>query len=259
MIQAETFRVVIPIRYESQRLPRKALVDIAGKPMIQHVYERALASGAKSVLIATDHQQVYQQAQAFGADVCMTAANHQSGTDRIAEAVKKTGYAADDIIVNLQGDKPLVPSALIQQVATCLQAQCKADIATLAMPVTTITELFNPNVVKVVRDADNMALYFSRAAIAWDRDNFQLSAELSPTACVNPQLHLHHIGLYAYRVKLLQTFVNWSPCALEELEKLEQLRALWYGKKIYVADACEADLPGVDTAADLARVRNYFT
>ena len=238
-----SFTVVIPARYQSTRLPGKPLADIGGKPMIQWVYEQAKQAGADHVIIATDDERVEQVAKAFGAQVCMTSANHESGTERLAEVVKLMGIADDHIIVNVQGDEPLIPPSIIAQVADNL-ANSQAPMSTLAVEISDEAEVFNPNAVKVLMDKDGYAMYFSRAAIPWDRDNFANNKTIA-------QPLLRHIGIYAYRAGFINTYVNWQPSALEKIECLEQLRVLWYGEKIHVAVAKEAPPAGVDTPEDL--------
>ena len=243
-----SFVVVIPARYASTRLPGKPLADIHGKPMVQHVVEKALQSGADRVIVATDDERVRQALQATGVEVCMTSPDHQSGTERLAEVCRHYGFAADTIIVNVQGDEPLIPPVIIRQVADNLAA-ATAPMATLSVPIKDAEEAFNPNAVKVVTDKDGYALYFSRASIPWDRDRFAQSRE---------QIGSHyqrHIGIYAYRAGFIQRYVDWAPSALEQVEALEQLRVLWYGEKIHVAQALEAPPVGVDTQQDLDKVR----
>lgn len=249
-----SFRVLIPARYASTRLPGKPLLDIGGKPMLQRVYEQALASGAASVVIATDDARIEAAARGFGAEVCMTAAEHSSGSERLAEAVTLLGYGDDEIVVNLQGDEPLMPPALLRQVADNLAAHARAEVATLCTRIHTAAELFDPHAVKVVMDSEGMALYFSRAVIPWDRDAFAVTTEELPAQA----LHYRHLGLYAYRVGFLKRYVNLAPCVLERMEVLEQLRVLWHGAGIHVAEAVVAPAPGVDTAADLERVRRVI-
>lgn len=248
------FRVIIPARHASTRLPGKPLLEIGGKPMIQHVYERALESGAAEVVVATDDERIRSVALGFGAHVCMTATHHPSGTDRLAEVARLVGYADDQIIVNLQGDEPLMPPALIRQVAENLQAHTQASIATLCERIKTAGELFDPHLVKVVMDQQSYALYFSRAAIPWDRDAFTATTGELPVRSE----HYRHIGLYAYRAAFLQDYVQWPPCVLEQTESLEQLRALWQGRKIHVAEALEPPGIGVDVEEDLLRVRRVL-
>jgi len=247
------FTVIIPARYASSRFPGKPLADIAGKPMIQHVYERAQMSEAERVIIATDDQRIADVAAGFGADVCMTSEDHPSGTDRLQEVVKKEGFYADDIVVNVQGDEPLVPPRVINQVAHNLMAEPQASIATLSEPIEDIDSLLNPNVVKVVSDARGRALYFSRAPMPWPRDQF--NTEEGRTSMPSGFNWQRHIGIYAYRVKLLNDFVTWAPAAIEETECLEQLRAMWNGAQIHVAIADELPPAGVDTPEDLERLR----
>lgn len=246
-----SFVAIIPARYASSRLPGKPLADINGKPMIVHVMERALESGAKRVIVATDHADVRLAVEAAGGEVCMTRADHQSGTERLAEVIEKCGFADDEIIVNVQGDEPLIPPVIIRQVAENL-AQCAAGMATLAVPIDSAEEAFNPNAVKVVMDAQGFALYFSRATIPWERERFAKSRETIGNS------FLRHIGIYAYRAGFVRRYVTWEPSALEQIELLEQLRVLWYGEKIHVAVAKSVPSVGVDTAEDLARVREFF-
>lgn len=248
------FRVVIPARYASTRLPGKALLDMDGKPMLQRVYERARASGASEVWIATDDERIASAARGFGAPVVMTAATHPSGTDRIAETSVKLKWAEDDIVVNLQGDEPFMPEALVDQVAALLMAHPQAAIATLAMPLTTLADFLDPNVVKVVSDGKGRALYFSRAPIPWNRDNAPsgLSSQRSFEGA------RRHIGLYAYRVGALQRLASLPPGVLEQYEKLEQLRALENGMEICVADAAVKPGPDVNTPEDLERALRHL-
>lgn len=245
------FHVIIPARFASTRLPGKPLLDIAGKPMIQHVWQQACKSAAVSVTVATDDQRIADACASFGAAVVMTRADHPSGTDRLEEVVTKLGLEADACVVNVQGDEPLIPPALINQVAANLLACPQASIATLSEPLDDLHSLFNPNVVKLVTDRQGFALYFSRAPMPWCRDAF---AEEPKTLPVDIPFR-RHIGLYAYKVGFLHDYVTWEPSPLELAESLEQLRALWFGCRIQVADACEVPPAGVDTQADLERVR----
>ena len=244
------FRVVIPARYASARLPGKALMSIGGKPMVQWVYERSLASGAAEVLIATDDLLIVSAGHSFDAEVIMTAATHTSGTDRIAEVARRRAWAEKDIVVNVQGDEPLIPPSVIKQVAALLESHVSADIATLATPIDSVEELLNPNAVKVVTDPQGRALYFSRAPIPWNRDG--------ATAGISSQRVFtgarRHVGIYAYRVGALLRMASLAPTALELAEKLEQLRALENGLEIRVADAVERPGPDVNTAEDFDRV-----
>ena len=214
-----SFTVVIPARYQSTRLPGKPLADIGGKPMIQWVYEQSLLAGAERVIIATDDARVEQAVKAFGGTVCMTSPDHQSGTERLAEVVALMGIEDDHIIVNVQGDEPLIPPAIVRQVADNLAAS-NAPMATLAVEIDHESEVFNPNAVKVVTDKDGYALYFSRATIPWDRDNFASEDK----TIVQPLMR--HIGIYAYRAGFINTYINWQPSQLEKIECLEQLRVL---------------------------------
>jgi len=250
-----SFTVIIPARFASTRLPGKPLKDIAGKPMIQHVYEQAQKSAAREVIIATDDERIKTVAEGFGARVCMTAEDHVSGTDRLQEVVAQLGYQDDEVIVNVQGDEPLIPPAIIDQVAQLLLASPHAGIATLSEAIDNVADLFDPNAVKVVSNAANSALYFSRSPLPWARDDFngfggELPSELP--AGIDFQ---RHIGIYGYRVGLLHQFVTWPPAPIELAESLEQLRAMWNGVDIKVKQAIETPPAGVDTEADLARVR----
>jgi 3-deoxy-manno-octulosonate cytidylyltransferase (CMP-KDO synthetase) len=244
------FRVVIPARYASARLPGKALLPIAGKPMVQWVYERAVESRAAEVLIATDDLLIVSAAHSFGAETVMTAASHSSGTDRIAEVARLRCWPDLDIVVNVQADEPLIPPALIEQVAALLEANSAADIATLAAPFSSLQEFMDPNAVKVVTDATGRALYFSRAPIPWHRDGASggVSSQLSFAGA------RRHVGIYAYRVGALVRLASLPPGPLEIAEKLEQLRALQYGFEIRVADTEQRPGPDVNTPADLERV-----
>ncbi|MDB1123575.1 3-deoxy-manno-octulosonate cytidylyltransferase [Vibrio algarum] len=248
-----SFTVVIPARYQSSRLPGKPLADIGGKPMIQWVYEQSLKSGAEQVIIATDDKRVEAKAHEFGAQVCMTSPNHESGTERLAEVIDKMGIDKNHIIVNVQGDEPLIPPSIIKQVADNLAKNSDAPMATLAVEIIDEDEVFNPNAVKVVRDEKGFALYFSRASIPWDRDNFATSPKSVEQAL------LRHIGIYAYRAGFINTYINWQPSALEKVECLEQLRVLWYGEKIHVDVALESPSAGVDTPEDLQKVRDIVS
>ncbi len=244
------FRVVIPARYASARLPGKALLPIAGKPMVQWVYERAVQSHAAEVLIATDDLLIVSAAHSFGAETVMTDTSHTSGTDRIAEVARLRRWPERDIVVNVQGDEPLIPPALIGQVAALLQANSGADIATLAAPILSLQEFLDPNAVKVVTDASGRALYFSRAPIPWCRDGAS-GGTASQKSFAGAR---RHVGIYAYRVGSLIRLAALAPSPLETTEKLEQLRALQNGFEIRVADTEQRPGPDVNTPADLERV-----
>ena len=243
------FRVVIPARHASTRLPGKPLLQIAGEPMILHVHRLAQRSGAAEVIVATDDARIRDACLAAGAAVEMTAAEHASGTDRIAEVAARRGWAGQDMVVNVQGDEPLLPSALVGQVAALLAATPAAAIATLAAPIAHEADYVDPNVVKVVARPDGMALYFSRAPVPWDRDG----SAAQPAGHERHRGSRRHLGLYAYRVAALHALAAAPPAALERRERLEQLRALAIGLPIVVADAVEPPGPGVDTREDLAR------
>lgn len=245
------FSVIIPARYASSRLPGKPLLMLAGQPMLAHVYQQACASEAKRVVIATDDERIAEVGVRLGAQVCMTSSSHASGTDRLQEVVSQLGWYADEIVVNVQGDEPQIPPALINQVAHQLAAEPKAGMATLAEPIRDDATWVNPNAVKVVLNAAGMALYFSRAPLPWVRD-------------APPKTHANlpenfpfyrHLGLYAYRVHLLNQFVTWPPAPLEMAEQLEQLRALYQGVGIYVGITDQSPPAGIDTWDDYQRVK----
>ena len=249
-----SFDVIIPARYASSRLPGKPLADIAGKPMVQRVYEQATKSAAARVVVATDDMRVAEVVQAFGGEVCMTSADHASGTDRLQEVATNLGLAAERILVNVQGDEPLIPPTVIDQVAGNLARNTAAGVATLAEPITNVEDFLNPNVVKVVAEESGLARYFSRAPIPWPRDAFAMDRTALP-ARLNPR---RHIGIYAYRAAQLDLFVSWPMAPLEQFEALEQLRFLYNGQAIHVADAAEQVPGGVDTEQDLQRMRSLF-
>jgi len=239
------FIAVVPARYASTRLPGKALKEIAGKPMIQWVYDRAVRSGATEVIVATDDERIAAVCAQFGARAEMTSQEHASGTDRIAELARRFGWPDEQIVVNVQGDEPLISPRCIAQTAALLDTHPEAAIATLTAPLENEDEFRDPNFVKVVTDRQGFALYFSRAPIPWPRDGGGADAR-------------RHIGLYAYRAAGLKAISEAPPCALEETEKLEQLRALWLGHRIVVADAVEPPSPHVDTEQDLVKVRRHM-
>ena len=245
------FKVVIPARYGSSRLPGKPLLMIAGKPMVFHVCDRAKEAGAEQIVVATDDRRILDAVNDYGFDAVMTRTTHESGTERLAEVAEIFHWHQDDIIVNLQGDEPLIPAEYISLAAQSLAAQSIAGIATLAAEIVESEEIFNPNAVKVVLDKLNYALYFSRAAIPWDREAFNKQQQIGS---VKSDTYFRHIGMYAYRVSFLQRYVQWDASALERIEMLEQLRILWEGEKILVAKVAKAPEPGVDTQEDLLRV-----
>lgn len=240
------FRVVIPARYQSSRFPGKPLIELAGKTMLQHVWERACESGASHVVIATDDERIAGAADAFGADACMTADSHQSGTDRIAEVVEHRGWHDDEIVLNLQGDEPLTPPRVLAQAAADLASWPSASIATLACRLADPARLEDPNVVKVVTDIDGFALYFSRAPIPYWREGRPADD------CELPSLR--HVGIYAYRGGFLKKYRQLAPAALERAERLEQLRALAHGYRIHVTEVDWLPAGGVDTREDVAAV-----
>ena len=248
-----SFVVIIPARLASTRLPNKPLADLGGKPMVVRVAERAQQSGAARIIVATDHADIAAACAAHGIEACMTRADHPSGTDRIAEVARTLGLAPDAVVVNLQGDEPLIDPALL---AACA-ARIAPDVpmATCAHPLSDVADTFNPNVVKVVLDRQGRALYFSRATIPWHRDGFAASREQLPAGYVP----LRHIGLYAYSNAFLQRYPQLESSPLESIEALEQLRVLWHGVPIAVHVTAEAPHAGVDTPADLERVRLFYT
>ncbi len=241
-----SFTAVIPARYAATRLPGKPLLELAGKPMLQHTYERALASKAAQVIIATDDQRIQKAAEAFGARVCMTRSDHASGTDRIQEVSSQLSMAESDLVVNVQADEPLIPPNVINQVAENLEQHAEVGIATLCENITARGEICDDNSVKVVINAQGHALYFSRATIPWQ-------GSASARNC------FRHIGIYAYRVAVLNQFTQWPVCELEVTEKLEQLRALYNGVEIHVDVSSESIPAGVDTERDLEIVRAHVS
>ena len=247
------FRVVIPARYASSRLPGKPLADIGGKAMVLHVVERALESGAQSVIVATDDERVHRAVLDAGQPAIMTSPDHASGTERLLEVVETLGWHDDTLVVNVQGDEPLINPQWIAEAAQQLALHAGAVMATLAHPITDPADFLNPNVVKVVTDAQGFALYFSRAPIPWPRDAFAAHAPMPPELSA-----LRHIGLYAYRAGFLRSYSGLTPSPLESHEMLEQLRVLWHGYRISVGVTVGAPAPGVDTHEDLERVRGLF-
>lgn len=248
------FTVLIPARFTSTRLPGKPLADIAGKPMVVRVAERAVEAGAQQVVVATDDERIKVAVEASGVAACLTSVDHPTGTDRLAEAAKLLALDDETIVVNVQGDEPLLSPALIRAVAELLAAHPEAAIATACHPIADAAEAFNPNVVKVVLDHERHALYFSRATIPWARDAFAGGPTDVPAG-----LPLYrHYGLYAYRVGFLLRFPALAPAPIERFEALEQLRALWHGFRIVVEITAGTPAPGVDTPEDLERVRALF-
>ncbi len=243
----QDFKIVIPARLNSSRLPRKVLLDIGGKPLVQHVYERCVAVGASEVIVATDSDEVRDTVAAFTGDVVMTSAEHASGTDRVAEVAAIRSWADATPVVNVQGDAPLIPPESIRQVAELLLEHTDAAIATLCVPIESAAEYADPNVVKVTFDQGGRALYFSRSPIP--------SNARQPDTL--PQAW-RHLGLYGYRVAALNTLTQTPPCDLEQTEHLEQLRAMWLGMEIRIAPASVPNGPDVDTEDDLEQVRQLL-
>jgi 3-deoxy-manno-octulosonate cytidylyltransferase (CMP-KDO synthetase) len=247
------FRVVIPARYASSRLPGKPLADIGGRPMVLHVLDRALRAGAQEVVVATDDARVQQAVAAAGQHALLTSPQHNSGTERLVEVVETLGWDDDTLVVNVQGDEPLIDPALIREAARQLVLHDDAVMATLAHPIHDHADFVNPNVVKVVADQAGYALYFSRAAIPWPRDAFAQQGSMPENLGA-----LRHIGLYAYRAGFLRNYAGLAASPLEQAEMLEQLRVLWHGYRISLGITAGAPAPGVDTPDDLARVRALF-
>ncbi|MDT9587461.1 MAG: 3-deoxy-manno-octulosonate cytidylyltransferase [Candidatus Arsenophonus melophagi] len=245
------FTVIIPTRFASRRLPGKPLADIHGKPMIIRVMERALMSDARNVIVATDHQSVFDVVKAAHGEVCMTNISHQSGIERLAESIEKYKLSDEEIIINVQGDEPLIPPELINQLASNLLLK-NINMATLATYINNPDDIFDPTIVKVVIDRESKALYFSRAAIPWDRDRFEANnIDIS-------QHFLRHIGIYAYRAGFIRRYMQWPISPLEKIEMLEQLRVLWNGEKIHVSIALKTPGPGVNNQKDLNAIRKIF-
>lgn len=250
---AINYRIVIPARYASARLPGKVLLELAGQTMLQRVWQCALDSAAESVVIATDDQRIVDVAKAFGADVQLTSSKHQSGSDRIAECAAGLGWSDEQVVVNLQADEPLMPPACLDQIACLLLDNADCETANLYWPISDAEEVCNPNVVKVVTNAQARALYFSRSAMPFSREHTDISVAIA--AGVEWKRHL---GLYAYRLAELKRFAAREPCPLELAERLEQLRILEYGGQIAMAQACEYIPVGIDTQDDLDRVQKLF-
>lgn len=245
-----SFRIVIPARFASTRLPGKPLLDICGKPMIEHVIEQAKKSHAEEVIIATDSQKIADAISHLDVRVCITRENHQSGTERLSEVIEQLGFDDEQILINLQGDEPMMPPICLNQVGHALEEDNKVKMATLCTPLTDIDELFDPHAVKVVRDINDFALYFTRAAVPWSRDCFNDSPKKMP----KQQEYQRHIGLYGYRAGFIKQYLAWASSDIEKTESLEQLRVLYYGEKIKVITAEMPPGPGVDTIEDLNRV-----
>jgi 3-deoxy-manno-octulosonate cytidylyltransferase (CMP-KDO synthetase) len=250
---ATVFHVIIPARFGSTRLPAKPLLQIGDRPLIQWAWQSAIDSGAASVLVATDDERIRAAAAKFGADCVMTSPHHVSGTDRIAESVRAKGFAADDIVVNLQGDEPMIPAGVVASVAQGLREVAGSDISTAITPIRSLAEFLDPNCVKALRARDGRALYFSRAPVPWPRDSISAQAPASFHGA------WRHIGIYAYRVRSLLQFAAWPPTPLETTEKLEQLRALEHGMHIHLVTLTEPPPAGIDTPEDLERVRAALT
>lgn len=245
-----SFRIVIPARYASTRLPAKPLRDICGQPMIAHVIRQAKLSDAEEVIVATDSQEIADAISHIDVRVCMTHANHQSGTERLSEVIEQLGFDDEQILINLQGDEPMMPPVCLNQVGQALEQDDHLQMATLCTPLTDINELFDPHAVKVVRDINDFALYFTRAAVPWSRDCFNEPPRTMPAN----QEYQRHIGLYGYRAGFVRQYLEWKSSDIEKTESLEQLRVLYYGERIKVITAATPPGPGVDTEHDLKRV-----
>ncbi|MGR8933417.1 MAG: 3-deoxy-manno-octulosonate cytidylyltransferase [Gammaproteobacteria bacterium] len=248
------FKIVVPARYASTRLPGKPLLPIAGKAMILHVCERAMQAGPEELVVATDDQRIFDTVTAHGFTALLTCSEHQSGTERIAEVARLLEWDIRSLVVNVQGDEPLLPPEYIKLAAQALAAHPHTGIATLAARINSAEEIFNPHAVKVVCNKDDYALYFSRAPIPWDRECFKRQ----PPQFNGEVCHLRHIGLYAYTVDFLHRYVQWTPSPLESIEALEQLRILWHGEPLLVKTVAAAPEAGVDTEADLSRVEKIL-
>lgn len=249
--------IVIPARYNSSRLPGKPLLEIKGRPVVWHVFQRALETNIESVIVATDDDRIYRTVESFGCRVLMTNEAHESGTDRLAEVAIKLGFDDNDIVVNLQGDEPLIDPNYIEKVVAQLKQNHWADISTLMCTINSAKDLFNPNIVKVVTAHDSSALYFSRAPIPWERGKFDKVDSLANLS-INDGVYHRHIGLYAYRVSTLKSLSQSPVSTLEQIEALEQLRALHLGKKIAVAKVDDACPHGVDTIEDYERIKSIM-
>ncbi|GMR16454.1 MAG: 3-deoxy-manno-octulosonate cytidylyltransferase [Gammaproteobacteria bacterium] len=245
-----SFRIVIPARFASSRLPGKPLRDICGKPMIAHVIERAKLSKAEEVIVATDSKEIADAISDLDVRVCLTREDHQSGTERLSEVIEQLGFDDEQILINLQGDEPMMPPVCLNQVGQALEDDSHVKMATLCTPLTDIDELFDPHAVKVVRDINDFALYFTRSAVPWSRDCFNEEPRKMP----KNQDYQRHIGLYGYRAGFIRQYLDWQSSDIEKTESLEQLRVLYYGEKIKVITAEIPPGPGVDTIEDLNRV-----
>lgn len=249
-----SYQIIIPARYASTRLPGKPLRLLAGQPMLAHVIASARQSAAERIIVATDDQRIADVATALGVECCMTSAVHNSGTERIHEVIETFNIAADTVIVNMQGDEPLMPANCLDQLGQALVQDTHAEMATLSTPIESVEELFDWNVIKLVSDQDSNALYFSRAAIPWDRDAFMQE----PRTLTSFAAFHRHIGLYAYRAGFVQQYIGWGSCELEQIESLEQLRVLYHGHKIKVITAEEIPGPGVNNEEELQRAEQIL-
>ncbi|ORU93600.1 MAG: 3-deoxy-manno-octulosonate cytidylyltransferase [Cycloclasticus sp. symbiont of Poecilosclerida sp. N] len=245
---SQPFKVVIPARYASSRLLGKPLLKIAGKEMVLHVCEKAAQAGAEEVVVATDDERIVECVKKAGFNAMMTLQSHRSGTERLAEVANKLEWADDVVVVNCQGDEPLIPPKLLKKAAVALIEQNIAQVASLCAPIDDLAQILNPNVVKVVRDRQDYALYFSRAPIPWERDAFPANASTYQL------VHYRHIGVYSYTVGFLKRYITWPACDLEKIESLEQLRILNQGERILVPAVNRIPEAGVDTQEDLDRI-----
>jgi len=248
-----TFTVIIPVCYHSSQIPGKPLVELGGKPMIQHVYERARESGADDIIIAADDERIKETAESFGAEVCMTSAHHASGTERISEVANIMEFEDDEIIINVQGNEPLVPPSVIHHVATDITGHDVIKMCTVVKPITDSKQLFDPNIVKVAINRRGFVLYFGRAPIPWEREHFSdLSQAVKPVG-----EHYAHVGIYGFRAGFLREYIAWEPCEMEKLEGLEQLRVLWHGGRVHALVTQDVIPPGVRTQADVDYMRKH--
>ncbi len=253
-----SFIIVIPARFDSQRLPGKAMLEVAGKPLVQHVFEMSIKTNAAQVIIATDDNRIANAATKFGADVCMTSNTHRSGTERIAEVILRRSIDDQAIVVNVQGDEPLLPEVLVNQVADDLAQFSDASVSTLCTPIVEQEDIFNPNVCKLVKDINGYALYFSRAPIPWDRQLFAFD-DAHKLEQIKAGTYFRHVGLYAYRAGFVNDYAHWPTSSLETVESLEQLRVLYNGYRIHVSETDRDPGVGVDTQDDLEKVRRLLS
>lgn len=250
------FIVIIPARFSSKRLPGKLLQNIQGRPIILHTLRHAKLSGAERVIVATDHKDIFNVVKESGGEACMTSSDHNSGTERLSEVIQQYSFKKDTIIVNVQGNEPMVPASAIRKVAHALIENPSSTASTMAVPIKTLQQAANPNVIKVVRNSKGFAIYFSRTLIPWNQDIFSIKCK----TIGNSPYSLRHVGVYAYRVDTINRYLAWEESPLEKMEMLEQLRILWHGKKIYVSVLMDTIISNsIDTPEDLERIREILT